>query len=256
MRQIIQYIHKAQVEKQVFLLLRDSVLQLNNDNSSNREWRKRQMAEEQSKKTTVCASVGENSSWVGSASDRKHQKDHKDGKGRQKSTWWHTLQFCQASLSVNSLPKFFLHKRISLPWEFCFLEAERVQTKWVLPPTSLLQLENVISSTIPIYKKLTETAYRDLLLAKEYLNLLQGVVTHPHEDPEKQRQKGAVRKRQMTGRAKRSDQSYLSGKYSAGAKRAIYPDELQATIKSKNVHGESSCAGHSTSTNLFRHLRG
>lgn len=60
------------------------------------------------------------------------------------------------------------------------------------------------------YKELTEMAYRDLLLAKEYLNLLQGVVTHPHEDPEKQRQKGAVRKRQMTVRAKRSDQSYLS----------------------------------------------
>lgn len=163
---------------------------------------------------------------------------------------------CSSAKQVYQLPKFFLHKRISLPWEFCFLEAERVQTKWVLPPTSLLQLENAISSTIPIYKKLTETTYRDLLLAKEYLNLLQGVVTHPHEDPEKQRQKGAVRKRQMTGRAKRSDQSYLSGKYSAGAKRAIYPDELQATIKSKNVHGELSCAVHSTSTNLFRHLRG
>lgn len=62
MRQIIQYIHKAQVEKQVVLLLRDSVLQMNNDNSGNRELWKRQMAEEQSKKTVVRANVGANSS--------------------------------------------------------------------------------------------------------------------------------------------------------------------------------------------------
>lgn len=100
--------------------------------------------------------------------------------------------------------------------------------------------------------------YRNLLLAKEYLNFLQVqeiIKIHLCEYPEKQRQKMAVRKRQMTIGAKRSDQNYLS---LAPASTVLAPRDLPIQVRSKVItkkkknQGESSYAGHNTFRNLSR----
>lgn len=77
--------------------------------------------------------------------------------------------------------------------------------------------------------------YRNLLLAKEYLNFLQVqeiIKIHLCEYPEKQRQKMAVRKRQMTIGAKRSDQNYLS---LAPASTVLAPRDLPIQVRSKVI---------------------